>query len=260
MDHFRIAMPPSRIVPTQGEADQCRSSTVADSVAFWCQHRNPNGVGHLLDAQRYAEELGRAIWDFAIEIDTLREAGLSNSDLRWLVCKRLVHHGREVTLEGETGRSFRRFEGLSFYPNTCFVLTPSGVAFVQGVLENRGNPTGCPAIVDRPDGVDSRCLLIPHWDTDRQELRLGRQLVKRFKVPAANQELVLTAFEEEGWPTRIDDPLPPRVEQISKRRLHDTINSLNRNQKNRIIRFTGDGRGLGVRWEAITRPEKTGSV
>ncbi len=79
--------------------------------------------------------------------------------------------------------------------------------------------------------------------------------MKQFKVPAANQERILAAFEEEGWPIRIDDPLPPNSEQDSKRRLHDTINSLNRNQKQNLIRFVGDGSGQGVRWELVGNAE-----
>ena len=89
----------------------------------------------------------------------------------------------------------------------------------------------------------------PYWDRDRQELRVGECVVKQFKVPAPNQEVVLAVFHEEGWPVRIDDPLPPRPELEPKRRLHDTINSLNRNQKTPLIRFLGDGTGQGVRWE-----------
>jgi hypothetical protein len=57
------------------------------------------------------------------------------------------------------------------------------------------------------------------------------------------------AFEEEHWPPRIDDPLPKNPELLPKRRLHDAIKSLNRNQKRSLIRFMGDGTGEGVRWE-----------
>jgi len=32
----------------------------------------------------------------------------------------------------------------------------------------------------------------------------------------------LGAFEDDGWPPRIDDPLPPQKDQDSKRRLADT--------------------------------------
>lgn len=51
---------------------------------------------------------------------------------------------------------------------------------------------------------------------------------------------------------RIDDPLPPVFDIEPKRRLHDTIKSLNRHQKNRLIRFKGDGTGQGIRWELVT--------
>jgi hypothetical protein len=92
-------------------------------------------------------------------------------------------------------------------------------------------------------------VVVPTWDRDRQELRLGEDVVKCFKTPAPNQELILAAFEEEGWPVHIYDPLPPHPDQDPRRRLHDTINSLNRNQKKSLVRFMGDGSGQGVRWD-----------
>jgi hypothetical protein len=67
-----------------------------------------------------------------------------------------------------------------------------------------------------------------------------------------NQERIIAAFEEEGWPRRIDDPLPPHPEQDPKHRLRDTIKSLNRHQVNRLLHLTGDGTGQGVRWQIIT--------
>ena len=97
----------------------------------------------------------------------------------------------------------------------------------------------------------------PTWDRDRQQLRVGKAIVKEYKVPASNQEAILAAFEEENWPPRIDDPLSPVPDQDPKRRLHDTINSLNRNQKQPLVRFLGDGSGQGVRWE-FTRAAKNG--
>jgi len=92
---------------------------------------------------------------------------------------------------------------------------------------------------------------MPHWDPVRQELRLGEVVVKQFKVPAANQERVLAAFQEEGWPRRIDDPLPPSPDLDPKRRLHETISSLNRNLLRPWIHFHGDGTGQGIRWRLL---------
>jgi hypothetical protein len=63
--------------------------------------------------------------------------------------------------------------------------------------------------------------------------------------------LILDSFEELGWPDYIDDPLPPHLEQDSRRRLHDAIDRLNRNQRNRLIRFHSAGSGRGIRWELV---------
>jgi hypothetical protein len=98
-------------------------------------------------------------------------------------------------------------------------------------------------------GAFSWDQLRPHWDALRRELTVDGQIVKRFRLPAANQEAVLLAFEEEGWPAAILDPLPPRDEQDCKQRLHDTIKALNRSRRARIILFRGDGTGEGVLWE-----------
>ena len=91
----------------------------------------------------------------------------------------------------------------------------------------------------------------PVWNGQRRILLLGKRTVKQFKVPSAAQEAILDAFQEEGWPSAIDDPLPPMAEQEPKRRLHCTIQSLNRSQVNVLIRFRGDGSGSRIVWELV---------
>lgn len=227
----------------------------------------------LLDAYRYASELDRNVWDFAVEARGLRDVGLTTSDFRWLVCKGFVRHAREVTSLEDDDRSFERIGNLMMSKRTCFVLTEAGAAFAGDALTGRLPSCGCPPVAEVwPGGDSADCesspisgdLLItsrrttvdplvstatvPRWDRDRQELRVGDLLVKQFKVPAPNQEVILAAFEEESWPVRIDDPLPVHPCLAAKRRLHETITSLNRNQKRRLITFSGDGSGQGVRW------------
>ena len=90
---------------------------------------------------------------------------------------------------------------------------------------------------------------LPRWCPDSKELRFDGKVVKRFRWRAMNQETVLTAFQEDGWPITIDDPLPPKMELDPKRRLHDTIKALNQNQEFAAIRFHGNGTGEGVRWQ-----------
>ena len=192
----------------------------------------------LLQAFEYAHELDRSVWDFAVEIGELRKAGFTTSGLRWLVCKGFAEHAREIKPPDGGGRTFRRRGKLTFTQKTCFVLTEAGLAFARQAL-GKANKRGRPAEDRKPPPIESELssCLMPRWDRDRQELRLGETVVKRFKVPAANQEQILAAFEEEGWPVHIDDPLSPHPEQDPKRRLHATINALNRNQKCRLIRF-----------------------
>jgi hypothetical protein len=92
---------------------------------------------------------------------------------------------------------------------------------------------------------------VPRWDSASRSLWWRQCLIKEFCRPAGNQELVLTALEEEGWPPQIDDPLPGTRDIDPKVRLHDTIKSLNRNHHYRIISFGGDGRGCGIRWMIV---------
>ena len=91
----------------------------------------------------------------------------------------------------------------------------------------------------------------PIWNRALRELRVGDVLVKHFRTPAPNQELVLSAFEEQDWPAQIDDPLPPARGGNAKLRLRDVISKLNRHQRAMLIRFRGDGRGQAVRWEFV---------
>lgn len=205
------------------------------------------------EAYTYARNVDRSLWDFAVEFSTLRRVGLSRSDLRWMVGKELLEYAIETSLPGDAERSFQRPSRLLFCRKTCFVLTQD-CADLAGRLCGLGDcgavPCIRPAVNSAPQKVPSGPEpLVPKWDRDRQMLRIGRAVVKHFRVPATNQEMVLAAFEEEAWPPRIDDPLPQDRELPPKRRLRETIKSLNRNQKQSLIRFIGDGSGQGVRWE-----------
>ncbi len=109
-----------------------------------------------------------------------------------------------------------------------------------------------PSVLGLP--LSAFCLpldLKPAWEARRRELRVGDWLVKKFLVPAENQELVLSAFEEEGWPAYIDDPLPMKSEIVPKRRLHNVICRLNGSQLAPILRFHGNGKGEGIGWQLL---------
>lgn len=211
------------------------------------RHALPDRIKHVLQHLHLARQTARNcdcdIWDFAVDVPSLREFGVSFTDCRWMICVGYVKQAIETTLVGDPCRSFRAATNLYLTPQTCLVLTDEGSSYLESVLT-----------ATESENATSRIQLDekPIWDRQRNELWYGETLVKKYKLPASNQATVLQAFEEDGWPARIDDPLPPKPNQDSKRRLHDTINSLNRNQRQRSLKFTGDGTGHGVCWEPLS--------
>lgn len=224
-------------------------------------HLSHAALGELLTAYRYSLQVGRDVWDFAVTVRALSASGLTESDLRWLVCEEIVQHACEVTRVGDQSRQFQPTHPLVFTAQNCFVLTERGCEFARFLLDPHSIPETVesappPSVaqdVARSSGATQNGSCDPnprpHWECDRHELRLSGLLIKQYKWPAANQEMVLAAFQEEGWPFRIDDPLPPQPDQDSKRRLSDTIKCLNRKQANPLLHFRGDGTGEGVIWE-----------
>jgi hypothetical protein len=215
------------------------------------QHSVPNfvssarfaeGLRLLREARGYAEALGRNLWDFAVEIAALYRTGLSSSDLRWLACREFVAHAIETTRPGKQGRVYRRPGLLSFTTRSCFVLTEAGQVATAGA--ELGQPHHAAM-------TTSAVVPAPRWDAARRELRVGNAVVKHFRVPADNQELILAAFEEEGWPVQLDDPLPPRPLLDAKRRLVEAIKRLNHHQMLPLLHFEGNGHGNGLVWSLI---------
>jgi len=85
----------------------------------------------------------------------------------------------------------------------------------------------------------------PRWNRATGELTFQGRVAKRIQnlAQAVNVVRILDAFEEEGWPERIDDPLPGGRDAM---RLKQAIQSLNRSSAG--LRFLRDGTGEGIRW------------
>jgi hypothetical protein len=201
-------------------------------------------LAQLAKARDYAQDLQCDPWEFAVEIERLLALGISSSDLRWLIKKGYVEHAREITDSGDLARRFQPSRSLAFTRATCFCVTQSGLALLRAKGGLNGHAAASPPL------SPARSACVPQWDRDSRVLYVAQRVVKEFRVRSPNQESVLAAFEEEGWPRYIDDPLSPS-EQCPKHRLRDTIKGLNANQKNRLIRFRGDGTGERVRWDPI---------
>jgi hypothetical protein len=207
-------------------------------------------------ASQYAQNARCGVWHFAVEAAHLLQAGLSECDLKWLACKGYVEHSLECSPLAATQREFDFTPARHFADRTTFVLTPRGQLLARSLLKGSAAADALSAT----DAATPKLMVcpaaLPTWDHQRRELRIGRTVVKRFCVPAENQEIILSAFEEEAWAVHIDDPLPPATGIDPKRRLHSTIQCLNRNQRARLLNFHGDGTGCGVRWELLSYPAR----
>jgi hypothetical protein len=206
---------------------------------------------------QYAQNARCGVWNFGVEAAHLLQAGLSEYDLRWLACKGYVEHSLESSPLAATQREFDSTPARHFADRTTFVLTPRGRMLAKSLL------TGAAMAGDALSAKDASTpqlvvcpAALPVWDHQRRELRIGPTVVKQFSVPAENQETILSAFEEEAWAVHIDDPLPPAAGIDPKRRLHSTIQCLNRNQRTHLLNFHGDGTGCGVRWELLSYPAR----
>jgi hypothetical protein len=213
----------------------------------------------------YARDLDRERWEFAVDCDALCQAGLCPIDLRWLIARgyvELVPNGGQTGSQKQISEKNRPLEEK----NASFVLTKKGAALALQILSRTlqaASHLHSENGMNGPDVEHFKHSLIepglgshkPSWDRDKKELRYGGCVIKQFRWAAVNQETILMAFEEEDWPTRIDDPLPKKLNQDPKSRLHDTIKCLNRNHKKRRIRFNGDGTGEGLLWVFVTCTE-----
>jgi hypothetical protein len=135
-------------------------------------------------------------------------------------------------------------------PNPPREETPCGA--LSRLLNARGASAGpsdgtrCPTrSKNKPRGPR------PVWEAKTGELWWKGKCIKCYRNDAANQRQVLDAFEEQGWPSRIDDPLPREPGVNAKDRLRETIKGLNRSQSPRQLWFRGDGTALGIRWEPV---------
>lgn len=224
------------------------------------------GLALLWRAYICAQATAANVWDFDLRAGRLYLAGMTSSALRWMVAKGFAEHSQKTPGYNDAGRSPRHSNGYSFDEHTSLILTPRGAALAEHVF---GKTAPWPqatlsalasVAVETPSLANARhaayrtdrpatSTLNPQWNATRRELFLGGRIVKRFRVPARNQERILSVFEEEGWAEHIHDPLPATYDIDAPTRLHDAINRLNRCQINPLLRFRGDGRGTGVLWE-----------
>src|SRR5262249_37400012 len=90
---------------------------------------------------------------------------------------------------------------------------------------------------------------VPRWDAAAGELWWRGALLRRVRPDAANQRLVLGAFQRRRWPPRIDNPLPNGQGMKRKEQLRNTVKALNGRRGPAHLRFRV--RAGGVTWEVV---------
>ena len=224
------------------------SGTKTDLVAH-----APAALRELVLARDCARDVKSDPWDFAVEIADLMALGIGRSGLRWLVRKSYADHSREVTRPGDVVRRFEPELSLAFRSETCFVLTDAGYLWQAA----QASPPVALRLHEEPAAASVVAAPViaapvPHWDRRKRTLYFCGRVVRRYRVPAGNQETVLAAFEESGWTHDIDDPLRPLANVCPGVRLRDTLRRLNAHQTNHLLQFSGDGTGNHILWEMVS--------
>src|SRR5262249_27206296 len=177
----------------------------------------------------------------------LRQTGLSDACLRALIAAGHVEHRVEQTPRARH-RSFRAAASGHWHKGSRFVLTAAGARLARQLLQQ-----GRLGLLDGGGPVAASGNGTPYWDAAVRDLWYRHNLVKHFRREAPNQEHLLDAFQELGWPRRMDDPLPRHAGVDSRDRLRDTVKSLNRCQTPHVLHFEVEVTGLGVRWRGVDR-------
>jgi hypothetical protein len=188
----------------------------------------PNGrvrVWHLEDIERYRawRQQGRPACGPEAAAPAARSAASDN--------------GRRVD-DGPIAGDLERIANRTVYNVRVEEISPA-VA-----LQLKGEPAGTPTL---PKSARKRPLR-PRWDAATRTLFYGGEVCKVFRQAEGNQERILAAFEEDGWPKRIDDPLPGDKTFDPGQRLRNAVRNLNTSQDNKRIHFAADGR-QGILWE-----------
>ena len=208
------------------EADRSRGLRVAMAVL----------LGRFEDARRLRLE----VHSLAVRWCRLRESGVEEAELNNLLAAGYLVHC--VEKGNRAARTFREPPEAGLVPGSCFFLTASGAEVARRLLDG-GDTTALAGLAVASE--------TPGWVAADGELRWRGRLAKRFQHEAANQRLLLDAFEARGWAHRIDNPFLDQPGIDGKQQLRETVRSFHDGQHPVVIRLRCDGTGCGVFWEPV---------
>jgi hypothetical protein len=201
----------------------------------------------LLAACYEAKGHGLAPADAPVECRRLLRIGIGADVLLWMLYQGHADHFGEDSQAGER-TAWRPRPSALVRNGSALALTPLGQAFGELLVGKILLPEEDEEL-QWAWGLLRVGALTPRYDKENRLFTWGRHLLKSYRQPSANQELILVAAEELEWAGWFDDPLPRRGKGNPKGRLHDAIKNLNRHQSPYLVRFKGDGTGMRVGWE-----------
>ena len=140
--------------------------------------------------------------------------------------------------------------------NACIVEIAHALGFINGThRESLLDALGASTRSGLASGGRGRSIAAtPHWDNDTQKLSYLNQTVRKVMRPkqAYNIVTILNAFQDAGWPHRIDDPFGRKPSDDTRRR---DISNLNKGLRNGRLKFACDGNGTGFVWNKIEKPK-----
>jgi len=123
----------------------------------------------------------------------------------------------------------------------------------RAVRETAGDAVGLEAkSVNNALESDELLCAKPVWDNERGELSFAGDVIRKVSARATSVRPILDEFQREGWPSRIDDPLPFKTWYAT--RIQEACDSLRTNLTR--IDFRPDGSGKGVVWGLVEVPKK----
>jgi hypothetical protein len=186
------------------------------------------------------------LWEFSVELEVLKEVGLTHTHVRWLLAKAYLIQKVETTPAQARRRTFREVNNGSFNPRSCFVLTTRGLELAQFVLGHASKTDS--ASNGKPREPDVPHREVPDWNPKTGELRWKNRLVKKIACHAWTLRQLLQVFQKKHWGSPVKIKFEKNeCDAETRQRLHEAIKGLNKNQH--LILFHGDGTGLGATWE-----------
>jgi hypothetical protein len=204
----------------------------------------------IFSAARWEARIGRLpVYEGAMALARLRELDIPDAILTWMMYQAHIDHLLPTCRESGRQGKPQPVASLQFGQASAFVLTDAGADFANGFLAD--------VLVPEEDSFDRAWEglllrpLLPSYDREGRVFCWGRHVIKWFRQPSFNQEVVLRAGEAQGWPSWFDVSLVRRKGRNLKVCLHDTLKDLNRRQAFPLIHFKGDGSGTRVGWDFL---------